>query len=110
MLKLLHTMTQSKRGVVLKQLADRRGWPLRALYRDIKSLERAGFPVAHEHGRYWLLEGSTPPGSAGASQPEVMAALGALVPAAQVGNRGRGDHAPSRARATPARAAKKGAS
>ncbi|MCC6996724.1 MAG: WYL domain-containing protein [Deltaproteobacteria bacterium] len=44
------------RGVVLKALGERHGWPLRTLYRDIKALERAGFPVAvMEPGRYRIM-------------------------------------------------------
>lgn len=73
LLAVLHAMTQSKRGVVLKQLADRKGWPLRALYRDMKALAEAGFPVGHEHGRYWLMEGWTPPKAAGVSEREMLA-------------------------------------
>jgi predicted DNA-binding transcriptional regulator YafY len=73
LLAVLHAMTQTKRGVVLKQLAERKGWPLRALYRDMKALEAAGFPVGHEHGRYWLVDGWTPPTAAGVSQREMLA-------------------------------------
>jgi predicted DNA-binding transcriptional regulator YafY len=110
MLKLLHSMAQCTRGVVLKQLADRRGWPLRALYRDIKSLERAGFPVGHEHGRYWLLEGWTPPAATGASQREVMAALRTLDAAAPPEGSELASHQASERRGTPSLAAKKGTS
>ncbi|MEZ4363834.1 MAG: WYL domain-containing protein [Kofleriaceae bacterium] len=73
LLAILQALSQSKRGVVLKQLAERKGWPLRALYRDMRSLSDAGFPVGHEHGRYWLVDGWTPPKAAGVSDKEMMA-------------------------------------
>jgi predicted DNA-binding transcriptional regulator YafY len=70
---LIHALARNKRGVALKQFADRRGFNLRALYRDIRALERAGFPVRHEHGRFSLPEDWLPPASVGVSQDELVA-------------------------------------
>jgi predicted DNA-binding transcriptional regulator YafY len=70
---LVHALVTTKRGVALKQLADRRGWNLRALYRDIKALERAGFPVKHEHGWWSLPPDWLPPGAVGVSRDELIA-------------------------------------
>jgi predicted DNA-binding transcriptional regulator YafY len=43
-----------RRGVALKTLAERHGWPLRNLYRDIETLEAAGYPIVHDEQRYRL--------------------------------------------------------
>jgi predicted DNA-binding transcriptional regulator YafY len=47
-------LAQSRRGVLLKQLADKHGWNLRTLYRDIEALQAAHFPIVEEGGRYRL--------------------------------------------------------
>ncbi len=70
---LLHALTTSKRGVSLRQFAARRGFNLRALYRDVDALERAGFPVQHEHGWYSLPADWLPPASVGVTQEELAA-------------------------------------
>lgn len=70
---LVHELARSRRGVSLRQFADRRGWNLRALYRDIAALERAGFPIQHEHGSYRLPEDWLPPASAGVTKDELIA-------------------------------------
>jgi hypothetical protein len=56
LLALLQAMASSSQGVVLSQLAVRRGWPLRALYRDLRVLADAGILIGHAHGRYWLID------------------------------------------------------
>lgn len=48
---LKQALAQSRRGVALKTLADRHGWPLRNLYRDVEVLEAAGYAVVREDGR-----------------------------------------------------------
>lgn len=70
---LLHALTTAKRGVSLRQFADRRGFNLRALYRDVEALERAGFPVQHQHGWYALPADWLPPASVGVTQRELVA-------------------------------------
>ena len=47
-------LAQSRRGVLLKQLAEKHDWNLRTLYRDIDALRAAYFPIRDEDGRYWL--------------------------------------------------------
>jgi predicted DNA-binding transcriptional regulator YafY len=47
-------LAQSRRGVLLKQLAEKHDWNLRTLYRDIDALRDARFPIRDEEGRYWL--------------------------------------------------------
>ncbi|MCA9677042.1 MAG: WYL domain-containing protein [Myxococcales bacterium] len=54
---LAQALASARRGVVLKRFAERNGWPLRYVYRDLHTLERAGFPIASEDGRYWLPRG-----------------------------------------------------
>ena len=63
---LVHALVTSKR-VSLKQFAEKREWNLRALYRDVKALERAGFPVKHEHGWFSLPHDWWPAASVGVS-------------------------------------------
>lgn len=43
-----------KRGVALKVLAARHGFPLRSLYRDVAALQAAGFPVIENDNLYRL--------------------------------------------------------
>jgi predicted DNA-binding transcriptional regulator YafY len=47
-------LAQSRRGVALKSLAEKHGWNLRTLYRDIEALQAAHFPIVEEDGRYRL--------------------------------------------------------
>ncbi|MBP8810148.1 MAG: WYL domain-containing transcriptional regulator [Kofleriaceae bacterium] len=70
---LLHALTTTKRGVSLRLFAERRGFNLRALYRDVEALERAGFPVQHQHGWYSLPADWLPPASVGVTQQELAA-------------------------------------
>ena len=58
LLKLIRILADSRRGLPLKTLAERHGWLLRTLYRDMAALEEANFPIIHEEGRFRL-----PPGS-----------------------------------------------
>ena len=74
---LVHALVSSKRGVSLSQFADKRGWNLRALYRDVKALERAGFPVEHKHGWWSLPADWLPPASVGVSRDELVALFAA---------------------------------
>lgn len=54
LLQVALTLGASQRGLPLRVLAERHGWRVRSLYRDIETLEAAGFPVLHEEGRYRL--------------------------------------------------------
>jgi len=56
-LTVARALSQSRRGVSLKALAARHGWSWRTVYRDVDALERAGFPVEKENGRYRLIDG-----------------------------------------------------
>ncbi len=47
-------LSESRRGVALKALAERHGFKLRSLYRDVEVLEAAGFPIINDGGRYRL--------------------------------------------------------
>lgn len=70
---LVHALVTSKRGVSLKQFAEKREWNLRALYRDVQALERAGFPVQHKHGWFSLPQDWLPAASVGVSRDELVA-------------------------------------
>lgn len=70
---LIHALVTSRRGVSLRQFAERRGMSLRALYRDVAAIERAGFPVQHQHGWYSLPKDWLPPASIGVTQSELVA-------------------------------------
>jgi predicted DNA-binding transcriptional regulator YafY len=47
-------LAESRRGIALKSLAEKHGFKLRNLYRDIDALEAAHFPIRKEDGRYRL--------------------------------------------------------
>lgn len=49
---LAQELAASRRGVPLKAIAERQGWRLRTIYRDIEALEAAHIPVTVEDGRY----------------------------------------------------------
>lgn len=53
-LKLARILAESKRGLPLKTIAERHGWILRTLYRDIAVLEESGFAVIKEDDRFRL--------------------------------------------------------
>jgi predicted DNA-binding transcriptional regulator YafY len=71
--RVLDQLARSKRGLPLKIIADREGWKLRSLYRDIEALEQAGFPLVHENGRYRLIEGWAPATQLGVDAEELLA-------------------------------------
>lgn len=56
-LRVARILGDAKRGLPLKTLAERHGWPLRNLYRDLEALEAAGFPVIRDEGRFRLAPG-----------------------------------------------------
>ena len=52
------TQLQSKRIVTAKSLADKHGVSVRTIYRDIRTLEKSGIPIATEEGKgFSLAEG-----------------------------------------------------
>jgi predicted DNA-binding transcriptional regulator YafY len=72
---LLVAMLHAKRGVNVKQFAERRGWTVRSVYRDLDKLQLAGVPIEHpEHGwfrirRGWIESAAVPSASSGPSAP-----------------------------------------
>jgi len=50
-------LAESRRGVLLKSLAEKHGWNLRTLYRDIEALQAAHFPIVEEEGGRYRLDG-----------------------------------------------------
>jgi predicted DNA-binding transcriptional regulator YafY len=56
-LTVARALAQSRRGVSLKALAERHGWPWRTVYRDVDALERAGFPIEKGDGRHRMTDG-----------------------------------------------------
>jgi predicted DNA-binding transcriptional regulator YafY len=66
-------MVQSKRGVMLRPFAERRGWSWRASYRDVETLRGAGVPIEHEHNRYRVTESWIPPGAVDVRRDELLA-------------------------------------
>lgn len=53
-------LASSRHGVVLRRFADERGYPIRYVHRDLKTLEQAGFPIEGENGRYRLAVDQAP--------------------------------------------------
>ena len=67
-------MARAKRGVNLRQFAERRGWNWRAVYRDVESLRAAGVPVEHqEHGWFGVAEHWIPSGTVDVTCEELLA-------------------------------------
>jgi predicted DNA-binding transcriptional regulator YafY len=56
-LRVAQILGDAKRGLPLKTLSERHGWPLRNLYRDIEALEAANFPVLRDGDRFRLAPG-----------------------------------------------------
>lgn len=71
--RVLDQLARSKRGLPMKTLAEREGVPLRSLYRDIDAIEKAGFPLLHEDGRYRLMPGWLPATQMGIDDEELLA-------------------------------------
>lgn len=75
-LALLIDMARSRRGILLKPFAERRGYPLRAVYRSRDVLLKAGAPIRQNPespGRWQLMDGWLPPAVVGAAKNELMA-------------------------------------
>lgn len=66
-------MAQSKRGVMLRPFAERRGWSWRASYRDVETLRAAGVPIEHDHGKYHVAESWIPAGVVDVRRDELLA-------------------------------------
>ena len=68
-LALLMEMARSKRGILLKPFAEKRGYPLRAVYRSRDVLVKAGAPIRQNPdspARWQLMDGWLPPAVVGA--------------------------------------------
>ena len=75
-LALLMEMARSKRGILLKPFAEKRGYPLRAVYRSRDVLVKAGAPIRQNPdspARWQLMDGWLPPAVVGADRNELMA-------------------------------------
>jgi predicted DNA-binding transcriptional regulator YafY len=73
-LALLLAMARSRRGVLLKQFAEDRGYPLSAVYRDRDALRNAGVPIEEpDGGRYKVPDAWLPPAATGANREEMLA-------------------------------------
>lgn len=75
-LALLIEMARARRGVLLKPFAEKRGYPLRAVYRSRDVLLRAGAPIRQNPdspARWQLMDGWLPAAVVGAERDELMA-------------------------------------
>lgn len=73
-LALLLAMARSRRGVLLKQFAEERGYPLSAVYRDRNALRDAGVPIEEpDGGRHKVPDAWLPPAATGANREEMLA-------------------------------------
>jgi predicted DNA-binding transcriptional regulator YafY len=59
-LAVLSALTVNRHGIALRTLAERHSWNLRTLYRDIEALERAGWSVINDAGRFRIELRGTP--------------------------------------------------
>src|SRR5262249_43541791 len=71
--RLLNLLVQTNPRLILRTIAERGDWSLRSLYRDIEALEKAGFPLVHDEGRYRLMEGWIPAVQLGVDRDELLA-------------------------------------
>lgn len=71
--RVLEHLARAKRGVPLKTIAEREGWALRSLYRDIDALEQAGVPIRNADGLFSIMEGWTPAAQLGVDGEELLA-------------------------------------
>ena len=55
MLTLVDELTKSGLGIPTAVLAERHGWPLRTIYRDLHALEEMGMPISQADGGRWTL-------------------------------------------------------
>ena len=54
---ILDALQASRLGIAAETLARRHGWNGRTVYRDLRAVEAAGFPVTAINGRWRLVEG-----------------------------------------------------
>jgi len=75
-LALLLEMARSRRGVALRQFAEKRGYDLRGVYRSRDALLEVGAPIRQNPestGRWQLLDGWLPSSVVGAAKEELLA-------------------------------------
>jgi len=72
-LSVAQALSQTRRGISLKTLAARHGWPWRTVYYDVKVLKRAGFQVENDKGRHRMAAGWSVPRLPGIEPDEVLA-------------------------------------
>jgi predicted DNA-binding transcriptional regulator YafY len=73
-LSVARALAGSRRGVSLKELAEREGWHWRTVYRDRDALQAAGFPIEEPSpGRYKLADGWAVPNLPGVDPDEIAA-------------------------------------
>jgi predicted DNA-binding transcriptional regulator YafY len=67
-------MARAKRGINVRQFAERMGWLWRNVYRDVETLRAAGVPVEQpEHGRFSVPASWLPPVTVDVRPDELMA-------------------------------------
>lgn len=75
-LSLLMEMARSRRGVLLRPFAEKRGYSVRAVYRSRETLAKAGAPIRQNpesRSRWQLMDGWLPASLIGAEKDELMA-------------------------------------
>lgn len=67
-------MARARRGVNLRQFAERHAWHWRSVYRDVEALRAAGVPVEHEeHGWFGVADHWIPSGAVDVKREELLA-------------------------------------
>jgi len=55
--RLIQGLRDTSRGLPAATLAERNGWNVRTVYRDLRALQDAGFPIAADGARWKLVDG-----------------------------------------------------
>ncbi len=74
-LALASALSKTRTGIEVKTYAAERGFAARNVYRDLKTLEKAGYPIVEEHSHYKLMDDWEPPCQTGIDRDEALALL-----------------------------------
>ncbi len=74
-LALASALSKTRTGIEVKSFAEAHGFAVRSVYRDLDSLEAAGYPIVKDESHYKLIADWEPPCQTGIDRDEAMALL-----------------------------------